>query len=176
MRRAAALLVILLIAGAFFTGCAKKQPDTKEPLKGRTGNYTTTAKIGYRDLQATARISQESPSSCAVTFESPESLEDMGFIFREDSVDLSYKGLSVTFEPDTLPGGAVAKMAVTAINKAMKDDGLTVAMTDGALEIRGMMESGEFILTINKETGNLMKLSVPAEELEIEFANFKFLD
>lgn len=141
-----------------------------------TGNYYTAAKITYKELKARALISQETPASCSVVFESPQSLSDMAFVFRRDNVDVNYKGLSFTFEQDSLPAAAVAKLAVSAINRAMRDDGLEVMLDNGTFEVKGMLESGEFILKINEETGSLMKLLIPAEELEIEFENFTFLD
>jgi hypothetical protein len=99
----------------------------------------------------------------------------MAFVFHGDTVDLSYKGLSFSFDPQSLPGGAVAQIAVSSINRAMKDDGITMDYSAGALTLSGIMESGEFTLRLDKENGNLIKLWVPSEELEIEFANFTFL-
>ncbi len=169
-------LALICVITLSFSGCKSKTLNPKTPLSGHTGNYTTSAKISYKELKATAHISQETPSRCSVTFESPPSLAEMAFVFQEDSVDLNYKGLSFQFEPDSVPGNAVAKLAVTAINKAMRDDGLFVKLDDGTLEVNGVMESGEFVLKVHGKTGSLMKLSIPAEELEIEFDNFAFLD
>lgn len=176
MRKGILKCILLMIFSVILSGCAKEPAKSKLPLKEHAGGYSTTANITYKELRAVAAISQETPSSCSVTFESPPSLESMGFIFRQDGVDMSYKGLSFSFEPDSLPGGAVARLAVSAINKAMNDDGLSVGIDGSALEVRGIMESGDFILRMDKETGNLIKLSVPGEELEIEFVNFRFLD
>lgn len=170
------LLVLLCGFLLIFTSCSQKNKKPEDIFAGHTGNYSTSAKIAYKELKATARISRETPVSCSVVFESPESLKDMAFVFQRDSVDLNYKGLSFNFEQDSLPATAVAKIAVSAINRAMRDDGLSVALDGGVLEITGMLESGEFILRVNGETGSLMKLLVPAEELEIEFENFTFLD
>lgn len=170
--------VLALLCGALiiFGGCSKEEIKPKPPLSKHTGNYTTDARIKYKELSAVAKISQETPSSCSVEFESPPSLSGMAFVFKSDKVDLNYKGLSFTYSPESIPGGAIAKLATSAINRAMKDDGLSVVQEDGALRINGVMESGSFSLTLDKKTGNLMKLSVPEEELEIEFENFTFLD
>lgn len=174
MRVTSLVLAFLLL----FCGCGTTGENVpgKTPLAEHSGNYRTTAHINYKDLKASASISQETPSSCSVVFESPPSLKEMAFVFRQDSVDLSYKGLSFSFNPDSMPGGAVAKLAVSAINKAMKDEGLNVALDGSALEVTGMLENGEFSLKLDGKTGNLLKLSVPAEELEIEFVNFQFFD
>jgi hypothetical protein len=172
------VLLTLIVGIAGFAACALR-PTPKaptNPLINHIGNFDTTANITYRDLKATATITQETPQSCAITFSSPASLQDMSFVFREGVVDLGYKGVSFTFDPQTLPGGALAKIAVAGVNKAMKDDGITVDYTEGVLSLSGLLESGEFTLRLDPENGNLLKLLVPAEDLEIEFVNFTFLD
>lgn len=172
MRKLCVILVLLCVLT--LAGCQKPKPQN--PLPKQSGNYETAAEISYKELKATASISRETPESCTVVFDSPPSLKDMSFIFRRDSVDLGYKGLSFRFDPDSLPGGAIANLTVSAINRAMSDDGLSLALANGALEITGVMDSGEFRLLLDPESGNLIKLSVPAEELEIAFSNFHFLN
>lgn len=170
------LIAILVFAG--LSACSRQTP-VRTPvnlLTEHSGNFDATANITYKELRATATIVQETPRACSVTFSSPASLKDMSFVFREGVVDMAYKGLAFTFDPQSLPGGAAAKIAVAGINRAMKDDGITVDYTEGILSLSGIMESGEFSLRLDPESGNLMKLSVPAEELEIEFINFTFLD
>lgn len=170
-------LVSALLLFSLLGGCGPSPPaEPSSPLEGRSGNYDTTAVITYKELKATATISQESPESCLVRFASPDSLGDMAFVFRRDSVDVSYKGLAFQFDPQSLPGGAVAKVAVNAVNKAMMGDGVSLALTDAGMELTGMLEVGEFKLRLDADDGNLLKLSVPSEELEIEFVNFRFLD
>lgn len=175
MRRFAAFVAafgILLMAG-----CGKAAANLpKRPLSGHTGNYETTADISYKGLEATAILSQESPGSCSVSFTAPASLKDMAFVFNEDSVDVSYKGLSFQFDPQSLPGGALAKIMTSSINKAMKDDGITVSADETGIDLTGVLDVGEFTLRLDGQNGNLLKLSVPSEDLEIEFLNFRFLD
>ena len=170
-------LIFILILPLIFSACSRSTgPTDKNILMDRTGNYETTASITYKDLQATAQISRETPRSCSVMFTSPKSLADMSFIFYEDAVDLAYKGLSFSFNPGSVPGGAAAKIAVELINRSMRDDGVSVDYSAGILTLSGIMESGEFSLRLDRENGNLLTLSVPAEDLEIEFINFRFLD
>lgn len=167
-------ICIVLTAAA---GCAKKAAWEKEPFEGHTGNYSAVVRIKSHEMEAMALILQETPSSCSVEFELPESLRGMTFVFRNDTVDLSYKGLDFQFEPDSLPQGAAAKLMVSAISRAMRGgDEITVQGEEGILRLSGMMESGEFSLELDRESGEPVKLSIPGEELEIEFSKFRFLD
>ena len=170
----------LIVAGVLCAGlcaCGSAAPaEPVPPLAGHTGNYDTQAKITCGELSATATVSQESPDACTVTFTSPDSLEDMAFLFRQDSVDVSYKDLGFQFDPGSVPGGAIAKVMVSAVGKAMRDDGVTAESTEAGTELSGTLETGAFTLRLDPESGSPLKLSVPSEELEIEFVNFRFLD
>jgi len=84
--------------------------------------------------------------------------------------------LSFTFDPNSVPGGAVASVVVGAVNSALSGKGLTVEHTDGSLTLSGRLESGDFLLRLDSNDGSLLTLSIPEQELEIEFLGFTFLD
>lgn len=175
--KAAYVLLVLLIGMVLlFSACGGKAKKPEDIFEGRSGNYSTAARISYKGLNAQAAISQETPASCAVAFTAPASLKDMAFVFRQDSVDLSYKGLRFRFEQASVPLAAVARLAVSTINYAMRGDGVEAARVGDAVEITGIQENGSFLLRVDAETGRPIKLLIPAEELEIEFDNFTFLD
>jgi hypothetical protein len=111
-----------------------------------------------------------------VTFTSPESLADVAFVFWGDKVELNYKAMSFTFDPNSVPGGAVARIAVGAINTALSGKGLAVQYTDNALTLSGTLDSGDFILRVDQNDQSLLRLSIPEQQLDIEFVNFTFLD
>lgn len=170
-------LLTLLLSLALLGGCAAKPPAAPQsPLAGRSGNYETTANIVYRGLEATASIAQSTPESCRVAFSAPDTVEGMELTFARDSVGVAYKGLSFQFDPGSVPSGAVARIAVEAIGKAMRDEGVELRQTESGLELCGALDAGEFTLRLDAESGNLLKLSVPSEDLEITFENFRFLD
>ncbi|WRS27622.1 hypothetical protein U6B65_00425 [Oscillospiraceae bacterium MB08-C2-2] len=172
------LLLLALLVLLTGTGCAKKQ-DTQKPSPdvsaALNAPFSTSANISYKELAATAVLSRETPQACTVTFSSPASLKDMSFMFTQDLVTIRYKGLSFDVDPADIPTSNAARIAVAAINKVTSDQGLTVDYTDTALAFSGVMESGAFTLKLDRENGSLLKLSVPSEELEIEFVSFEFL-
>jgi len=157
------------------TACGSNKA-VKNPFKGKSGNFITAASISYKGVKALATISQATPLSCSFVFEAPRQVAGMGLVFQQDDVDVSYKGMGFTFARDFMPYGAVANITVQALNMVINDEELTVNAESEAPEIRGMVEAGEFILQIDRDTGEIVKLSVPTQELEIEFHNFRFLD
>ena len=169
------LLPVMLACLLLFTSCGAKQA-VKNPFKGKSGNFITAAAIRYKGLEAIATISQVEPSSCSFVFEAPRPVAGMSFVFSQDDVDVHYKGMNLIFARDFMPYGAVANVTVQALGKVINDEELTVNAESDTPEIRGMAQTGEFILKIDRDTGEIAKLSVPAQELEIEFHNFRFLD
>ena len=173
-KKVCVLTLVLALSGVFLFGRGSKPPAPA--LEERSGNYTTTAKMTYRNLALTAIISRQSPQSCAVTFTSPESLKDMAMVFWSDRVDLSYKNAGFSFDPKSVPGNAAAQLAVGAMNTAMRGEGVMVGYTDQAITVKGMLDSGEFILQLDRTAGNFITLSIPAQRFEMEFFDFSFFE
>ena len=169
-------ITFLLAIPVFLGACSSGPDEATSPLAERSGYFDTTANITYRELSATARITRDSPRSCIVTFTSPESLSGITFVFWGDRVDLNYGMLSFTFDPNSVPGGAIASVMVNAVNSALSGKGLIVEHTDGSLTLSGRLESGDFLLRLDGGDGSLLTLSIPEQELEIEFLGFTFLE
>ena len=167
-------LVILCCAG--FWGCEKKasqgQIHPSQVESQLTNPFESTAKISDQTIEATAKIVSEEPRSCTVSFTSPESLNGMSFIFLKDQLTVDYNGISFHLDPQNLPGGAVANMVVSALNAATEPQGVHVELKENCIEVTGLIESGEFLLKLDPQSGNFLKLSIPASELEVEFLNF----
>lgn len=165
------------LALALLCGCSQASPSKPEsPLAGHAGSYEATAHISHQGREAAATISQSTPEACTVVFTAPDSLKDMTFVFQRDSVEVGYKGLAFRFGPNLLPGGAAANVAVSAINRSIQDDGIQMVKTDADIQLTGTLEAGAFTLYLEPQEGRVTKLSLPGEELEIKFENFRFLD
>jgi len=168
--------VLLILTQCNENGGMPSPSASSQILKKLSGNFKTTARVTYRGLAATAEITQDSPESCTVAFLAPDTLNGMSVRFSSEDVEVSYKGLGFSFNPTSLPGASVAKTAVSAINTALRDEGLRLEQLEGTLSVMGTSDSGEFTLLLEPDSGNLLKLSVPRQELEIEFENFTFLE
>lgn len=178
MRLGAAAAALLLCLG--MTACGKTNEDVQshyENLLSTLDNpYETTAKIKYKDIEATARIHKKSPGYCIVEMGGSALLDGLNFLFEKDSMTVDYKGMKVTMDPADLPDSAVAKLLISAIDQAAKKDGVSVSFEDAALVISGETADSTFYLRIDATDANVMTLSVPAEELEVEFVNFSFIN
>lgn len=164
----------LILSGTFLCGCKAqpKQPEQAEIPQ----SFETTAHVQYKELEATMRIYRE-PMNCAqVVFESPESMKGFKLIFYPDRTKLSYQDLSFEIAPDNLPGKAAAKMFLSAVSAALDKEGIRLEQREDKLCLRGQIDEGAFELTLDGKTGNILKLSIPQSELEMELLNFKILE
>lgn len=170
-----AAAVLLLSAAGCNTG--QNQEKTAEEVRRKLNqSFQTTAKVKYKELETVIKLYKK-PMNCAdVTFESPDSLKDMRLTFYTDKVSIQYKDMSFDFLPDSMPGQAASKLVLSALNTALNDDGVSIEQKDGQLLIKGKISEGEFLLMIDAESGNILKLSIPDSELEMEILNFKILE
>lgn len=170
-----AACIVLSLAGCD----GKKQEDTKaleQAKKQLNSSFQTTARVRYKDLE-TQMVIYKKPMNCAVvTFDSPKSLQDMKLTFYTEKVAVQYKDMNFDFIPDSVPGQAASKLILSALNNAMAEEGVQITQQEQTLVISGQIEEGDFKLTLDRENGNILKLSVPDSQLDIEILNFKILE
>lgn len=179
MRLGVVAFVLLLCMG--MTACNKTNEDVQshyESLLNTLDNpYETTAKIKYKDIEARLpEFTRGRPGYCIVEMGGSSLLEGLNFLFEKDSMTVDYKGMKVTMDPAELPNSAIAKLLVSAIDQAAQKDGVSVEFEDTALVISGETADSTFFLRIDATDANVMTLSIPAEELEVEFVNFSFIN
>lgn len=98
-------------------------------------------------------------------------------VFYTDRVTVQYREMAFDFVPDSLPGKAASKLVIDALNAAMSDSGITVEQNkEGQFIVSGKLKEGDFSLLLDAQTGNILKLSIPDSELEMEVLNFKILE
>ena len=165
----------VMIAG--LGACAKEgaaQPELN-PAEQLNKPFESTVSIKYKDIDATARLARRAPGYCRISFSSPESLQDMAVEFTTDTVNVDYKKLHASFRPGSVPGSAISSLLVDTVNTATKENGVTVDYQNEVFTLEGRSESGTFLLTMDGNNGNLLTLSVPADDFEATFTDFSFL-
>lgn len=176
MRRLLRIFLPVLLISLLLFGCAVKDP-TPENISGALANpYEAELQVRSRGLEMSAVISKQTPGYCNVEFTAPALLNGLSMQFKPDSADISYKGLSVSVDPASLPESAVAKLVVAALDQVTRQDGLRVQIVDSALVISGTSDSTTFYLSLDSANYNILKLRIPSEELEIDFINFSFVN
>ena len=159
----AGILLILCFA------CSKKSENDAIPPADMTKSFTAKADIHFGDVAATATINRIGDGVCDVTLISPQALNGMKFQYNGDQITVSYTGMSVELDDDSLLANAMATAIVKAVDMAARDQGITMKKSGKTIIMKGENDSGEFELRLDKETGSLLELKIPSMDLECTF-------
>lgn len=171
---AAAMATMLLLSGC---GGQKPQEEVSSAAKevsesiGKGFDAKATIKMG--EIKATADINRTKEGTCTFVIAEPKSMEGMTFAFDQDTVTLSYLGLNLTLDQDSMLTSAMSKAVISAINKAAEPNGIQVTAEGKALTVTGDTDSGSFTLTLDRESRSMLTLKIPALELECNFDPFE---
>ena len=108
-------------------------------------------------------------------FTQPEAINGMYIRFGDDEIGFKYKDIETTMTVDEFYSSSVVKMSVSAINKVVSQQGITVDMDEKTLTVTGLTESGEFKLLMDKETGAVLNLNIPDSDFSMDFSGFGFM-
>ncbi len=159
----AALLIGMLFACRGSKGGAELPPVDWEK------SFTAKADIHFGDIEATATINRIGDGVCDITLISPQALNGMKFQYNGNDIEISYLGMSVTMDDDSMLANAMTAAIVKAVDTAARGSGISMKKSGKAILLEGENENGSFSLTFDKENGSLLSLIVPALDLECTF-------
>ena len=61
---------------------------------------------------------------------------------------MDYNGISFDLDPSNLPGGAVAKMVVSAVNSATEPQGVHVELKESSVEVSGDVYTRQVVMSV----------------------------
>lgn len=164
----AALVVIVLLVGLFFACRGGGGSDEIPPVDWEK-SFTAKADIHFGDIEATATINRIGDGVCDITLISPKALNGMKFQYNGNDIEISYLGMSVKMDDDSMLANAMASAIVKAVDTAARGTGITMKKSGKAILMKGENENGSFELTFDRENGSLLSLNVPALDLECTF-------
>lgn len=168
------LVALLCAAVLVLCACSAGGVEPKTAAENlASSSYNTRAVVQYQDIKADIEMIKEE-QRCLITFASPDSLKDLSFDYAGELVTVKYAGLSFSVNPDSMPGQALSSMLISTLNSSLADRGVSVEDTGGAIRILGQNDDSEFELLLDRKNGNALSLSVPEDELSLEFYNFSF--
>ncbi len=171
---------VLLFAFIFMIplcACSKNPapPSSSSISSALSSPYDAEIRAEYKGITFTAKIHKILPGYCDISFSSPQSLKDLSVSFKENCVDISYKGIAVSLDPKEISGSAAAALVVSALDQITSPDGINVSLVDSALIVSGETDGDYFELRLDPKTYNLLSLNSPSKELKVEFLNFDFV-
>ena len=135
--------------------------------------YQTTASVTYNGTQMKLDLEKKEDGTTVVTFTEPKMLNGMNFSVGEEKITVGYLGLSFDIDPNNLSSSLIVSTMVDTFNQVAKGSGVEAKLADNALQVTGTTENVEFLLRLDRESGNALSLQVPSMGLEAEFENFR---
>lgn len=152
-------LLAALAAGLLLTGCAEEPARLMHPQQ-----YEMAGRLRYQGMESQVTLRRDGRD--ILDFESPAGLRGLSVTMDQSFADFRYAGLERRFTRGSLPDDSVAELLLDALNKA----------AETGVPVSGQYEDsdGQFTLTMDK--GNILKLSIPGKDLELEVHSFRNLD
>lgn len=163
------LAVVLLLTGCGGQGgggTAPSQPDTL------SNQFSCVADIHYNELDIKANVVSPSPGLYTIEVLEPASLKGLKVEWTGQQIQLGYLGLSVGIDPATLPDSLFGSILIDVFNKAAAKDGMSIEAGENELILHGKTDTGDFTVSMDRQTGALKSISVPSAGLEAQFSEF----
>ena len=99
-------------------------------------------------------------------------LKDMTFEVSEDNIEVGYLGMHFNIDPDNLSSSIIVSTIVSAFNTIASGSGITAEVDGSSLNVSGTTNNANFLLVLDKKSGNALNLEIPSMNLSAEFENF----
>lgn len=170
------IISIFVLIAILFTSCKSSDKINEEEVASQVSRpFTSGAHIIYDDLEGFAQLSNDVENGLEIYFTSPEELKDIKFTLVESKIIVDYNKLSFTLDNETPLGSAAVTMILKVLNQSANEKNINVSIEGSALIIKGEIETGTFYLSIDRKTGNFLKLEIPDKNFLMEFSNFKIV-
>ena len=152
----AVLALVAVLVGCFNRGNTAQNAALQN-------EFSLIASISYQGIQAKGTVSKA--GECyQLQITEPEALSGMGFEYDGEKVNVSYLGLSVGVDKNTILTSAAASI-VSSFNHALIGSGTNVKNDGDNFVITGKTESGAYKLTASRMDGTPVSLELPDSKL-----------
>lgn len=169
------ICVVTSIVMTFLTACSttKEKVSTKELL---AEPFTCTANITTDELDATGILNRYASDSWDIEFSEPSTLSGVKLTFNANTSEASYKGLTYSMPKTAVPVNSMLLCLASAVDTIANADQTDCTASEGLLTFKGSTDGGDYILTLEEDSGNLAMFEMPNSNLIITFVNQSPLD
>lgn len=157
LKRKALPVLAVLVLVAVLAGCFGRR-DTSQNASLQN-EFVLDAVITCQGVEAKAQVSK-SGEGYQVKLTEPESLKGMEFDYDGEKVTVSYLGLSVGVDKNTVLT-SFATSLIASVNHALIGSGTDVKNDGDNFVISGKTESGNYQLEASRKDGTPVSLKLP---------------
>ena len=167
MKRFFGTLAAFTAALLCLCSCGKK--TTIDPI---TDGFTAQATIRYKEMDVKGQFSCSSDGRVTMVFSEPKSLDGVTLGWTGEQMQMQLGGMSIAVAEDSMPDGGLIRCLVQVLSNVESKKG----KQDGAdYVISGKAEDKAYTLVCDADTGLPKSLSVPDENLTVEFSQVTVL-
>ena len=137
--------------------------------------FTTTASITYGKFEAEATVNRLGNGLWDVEFVKPTTLAGVKLSYNGEDITASYMGLSFSIPKDAAPIKGILSMIFNSIDKSAEKVDMPYAEKDGISVYSGTSDQGDYTISVEKSSGNLVGFELPDEKLKVEFTNYSVI-
>ena len=122
-----AVVIVALLMGVFWACSRNGNSNDIVPLDLEQG-FTAKANIHFGEIEATADINRIGDGVCNITLISPKALNGMNFQYNGSDIQISYLGMSIKTDDDSLLANAMTSAIVKAVDTAARGSGIACGL------------------------------------------------
>jgi len=156
---------------ALLTACSFGKVGGSGTVKnGLNTQMTADVAITIDEFTASGKVTRESEGVWVLDFNEPKTVSGVKLSFTNGEAEASYKGLSFSVPHTALPVKSMMLNLITVVEEQAKLEELEGKLKDEFFEIKGKLECGDYILTVDKD-GKLVNFAMPGSKLDMKFTN-----
>lgn len=167
--------VLTAAAAVCLTACTLSGDGSVSRRNGLGMGFSAQAGITVDRLEAEGNVKRYGEGLWEIEFSAPNTLSGVKLEFSEGSVLASYKGLSFSVPQSAVPVKAMMLNLIKAVDDNAKAEELTGEESDGLLRVKGSLDGGEYMLTVD-ENGLLSAFEMPNNKLTMRFTDMKTVE
>ena len=164
--------VLTAAAAICLTACSVADVGGSSRKNGLGCGFSSEVSITLDRLEAEGAVKRFGEGAWEIEFTEPNTLSGVKLEFSEGNVIASYKGLSFSVPQSAVPVKAMMLNLIKAVDDNAGAEELTGEENDGMLSIKGNLDGGEYILTVDGE-GLLSSFEMPNNKLKMRFTELK---
>ena len=167
--------VLTAVAAICLTACSVTKMGSYSRKNSLGCGFSSEVSISLDRLEAEGSVKRFGEGVWEIEFSEPNTLSGVKLEFSEGNVAASYKGLSFSVPQSAVPVKAMMLNLIKAVDDNAKAEELTGVENDGMLGIRGNLDGGEYILTVDGN-GLLSSFEMPNNKLKMRFTEVKTVE
>ena len=174
MKKLVGILTSLTLV--FLTSCSVANNETVSTKDIFSEPFTCTANIVTDELSAIGTLSRHGYENWDIEFSEPATLSGVMISFDGVNSEASYKGLSFSMPKSAVPVNSMLLCLATAVDEISSSEEKDCSSSEGLLTFKGSTDCGDYILTVNEDTGDIAMFEMKNLNLVITFSDVTTLE